>query len=216
VYRPGEQLPSGAQLAAEFGVSLMTLRQALSILADQGLVYAEQGKGTFVRSLELREASFKLEQFTDRWSDSQMEVQLLAASTLRATARVAATLGIDAGERTVFLRRLVLKDGRPVMYHTEHVVFDPRRPLVETQLQITSLQGLLSHEGGEGVRRGELTVRAVNLEAEAAALLEEEAGAAAFCLEHVFEDFSGRPVSWGWFLCRADEFFLKTRLGVSS
>jgi GntR family transcriptional regulator len=193
----------------------MTLRQALSILAEQGLVHAEQGKGTFVRSVELREASFKLEQLTDQWNDSQMDVQLLGASTQRANARVAAMLGIPAGQRTVFLRRLVLKDGKPVMYHTEHVVFDARRPLVETQLQITSLQGLLSPEGSEGVRRGDLTVRAVNLEAEAAALLEEKEGAAAFCLEHLFEDFSGRPVSWGWFLCRTDEFYLKTRLGAA-
>jgi DNA-binding GntR family transcriptional regulator len=214
VYRTGERLPSGAQLAAEFGVSVMTLRQALQVLTDQGFVHAEQGRGTFVRSVDLREATFKLEQLTDRWSDGEAEVRLLSASTKRADEVVARALRIPIGRRTVFLRRLVLKQGRPLIYHTEHVVFDARRPLVETQLQITSLEGLLSPQGNEGVGGGDLTVRAVSLDGEQAALLEVPEGSAGFCLEHLFEDFSGRPVSWGWFLSRADDLTLKTRIGA--
>lgn len=214
VYRPGEQLPPESRLCREFGVSPMTLRRALARLADRGLVSAEQGRGTFVRALELGEASFKLRQFTDRWRDDSVDVRLLAASTVRASARVAEVLGIAPGDRTVFLRRLLLKDGEPMMYHSEYVVFDAGRPLVESQLQITSLEGLLQAAGGEGFSEGELTVRAVNLDGSEAALLDQGDGTAALCLEHVFHDFSGHPVSWGWFLCRADHFFLKTHLGT--
>lgn len=214
VYRPGEQLPPESRLCREFGVSPMTLRRALARLADRGLVSAEQGRGTFVRALELGEASFKLRQFTDRWRDDSVDVRLLAASTVRASARVADVLGIAPGDRTVFLRRLLLKDGEPMMYHSEYVVFDAGRPLVESQLQITSLEGLLQAAGGEGFSEGELTVRAVNLDGSEAALLDQADGTAALCLEHVFHDFSGHPVSWGWFLCRADHFFLKTHLGT--
>ncbi|MHB8867337.1 MAG: GntR family transcriptional regulator [Thermoleophilia bacterium] len=215
-YRSGEQLPSESQLCREFGVSPMTLRRALAMLADRGLVAAEQGRGTFVRALELGEASFKLRQLTDQWQEDAVNVRLLAASTVGASVRVAETLGIPPGSRTVFLRRLLLKDGVPMMYHTEHVVFDARRPLVESQLQITSLEGLLQAAGSEGFSEGELTVRAVNLDATEATLLQQPEGAAAFCLEHVFHDFSGRPMSWGWFLCRADVFFLRTHLGSAA
>jgi len=213
-YRPGEQLPPEPQLCKEFGVSPMTLRRALARLSDRGLLSAEQGRGTFVRALELGEASFKLRQFTDRWQDDSVDVRLLAASTVRADERVAETLGIPVGERAVFLRRLLLKDEKPMMYHTEYVVFDARRPLVESQLQITSLEGLLQGAGGEGFPEGELTVRVVNLAAAEAALLDQPEGAAAFRLEHAFHDFTGRPVSWGWFLCRADSFLLRTHLGT--
>src|SRR5665647_2691451 len=44
-YRPGDQLPTEPQLRAEFGVSPMTVRRAISILLDRGLVAATQGKG---------------------------------------------------------------------------------------------------------------------------------------------------------------------------
>jgi DNA-binding GntR family transcriptional regulator len=214
-YRPGDQLPSESQFCAEFAVSPMTLRRALTILVDRGLLSAEQGRGTFVRGLDLGEAKFQLQQLTDQLLGATVEVRLLAASTAPASERVAEVLQVTPGERTVYLRRLVLEDGTPTMYHVEHVVFDPRRPLVESQLQITSLEGLLHSAGGESFPHGELTVRAVNLEPGAAESLDQPTGAAAFCLEHVFQDFSGRPVSWGWFLCRADRYFLRTRLGAT-
>jgi GntR family transcriptional regulator len=214
-YRAGDQLPSESQFCSEFDVSAMTLRRALAILAGQGLVSAEQGRGTFVRSLELGEATFKLGQLTARWMESSGDVRLLAASTIRAGGRVAEVLGLNPGDRAIYLRRLLLKEGEPVMYHKEYVIFDARRPLVESQLQITSLAGLLRGAGGEGFPRGELTVRAVSLDAEAAQQLGEPVGAAALCLEHVFRDYDDRAVSWGWFLCRADAFYLQTTLGAT-
>lgn len=46
----GARLPSHADLAAEFGVATMTVRQALSRLEEEGLVERKQGSGTFVRA----------------------------------------------------------------------------------------------------------------------------------------------------------------------
>jgi len=44
----GSPLPPQRDLAGEFGVSIMTLRQALQLLADEGLVAARHGSGTYV------------------------------------------------------------------------------------------------------------------------------------------------------------------------
>lgn len=213
-YRPGDQLPSESQFCAEFGVSPMTLRRAVNMLVDRGLVTTAQGRGTFVRGLYLGEASFTLQELADRWRDASTEVRLLAASISPAGDGAAAALGLSPGDSTVFLRRLFLNDGRPFMYHSEHVVYDPRRPLVESQLQITSLDGVLNSVGGEGFARARLSIRAVNLEPEIAAYLERRAGTAAFRLEHAFEDFDGSPVSWGLFYFLSDEFHLVTTLGA--
>jgi DNA-binding transcriptional regulator YhcF (GntR family) len=46
---PGTKLPSHRELAVEFGVAPMTLRQVLGLLEEQGLVSRQVGRGTFVR-----------------------------------------------------------------------------------------------------------------------------------------------------------------------
>jgi DNA-binding GntR family transcriptional regulator len=49
-FSPGDQLPSATDLAAEYGVARNTVRSALRLLADEGLLVARQGHGVFVRS----------------------------------------------------------------------------------------------------------------------------------------------------------------------
>ena len=191
----------------------MTLRRALNILADQGLIYGEKGRGTFVRSFDLSDSVFRLDQITGEWLGGSTEIRLLSASSVKASTRVATMLDIVPGERVVRLRRLVANDECPAMYHSEYVLYDPRRPLVESQLKLTSLHGLLESARGQGFPRGQVTLRAVSLDQEAADVLGEPVGAPALCLEHVFQDTNRRPVSWGWFLLRADLFELRARLG---
>jgi DNA-binding transcriptional regulator YhcF (GntR family) len=48
-FQPGDQLPSGSELATEYGVARMTVQQALRILRDEGLILSRQGSGVFVR-----------------------------------------------------------------------------------------------------------------------------------------------------------------------
>jgi GntR family transcriptional regulator len=215
-YRAGDQLPTEAQLRAEFGVSPMTVRRAVNILLDRGLVTTTQGKGTFVRSLDLGEAVFRLQQITDLWvDDDSVRVPLLSAGIVPADQVVAAKLQCPRGTPTVFLRRLIERKGVPLMYQLENLVYDEYRPLVEAQLQITSLDGLLRSAPGEGIQSGRLTIEAVNLEEDAAMILGVPTGSAAFRLEHLFRDFEGRIVSWGRYFCRADRFRLTTVIGVA-
>jgi GntR family transcriptional regulator len=49
-YPPGSRLPSLPELAAEFGVSLVTVRLALARLRQEGLIVSQQGTGNFVRT----------------------------------------------------------------------------------------------------------------------------------------------------------------------
>lgn len=216
VYRAGDQLPTEPQLRARYGVSPMTVRRAVNILLDRGLVTTTQGKGTFVRSLELGEAVFHLQELTDRWTeDSSVDVMLLGARIIPADEQVAAMLQLEPDDPIVYLRRLIHRHGAPLVYQSEHVVYDEHRPLVEAELQVTSLEGLLHSAQAEGVPGGRLTIRAVSLDAESARLLKVATGSPAFCLESLLQGFDGQPLSWGRFLCRADQFQLTTHIGAA-
>ena len=58
---PGTQLPTLQALMQEFDVARVTVRQAMELLARDGLVSAERGRGTFVTSQPARERGLMLE-----------------------------------------------------------------------------------------------------------------------------------------------------------
>lgn len=213
VYAPGSKLPPEKQFCTEFGVSAMTLRKALATLAHQGLVHAEKGRGTYIRSMALTDTVFRLRQLGNDWLNDAVEIRLLAASTAKAGPEVAKMLAVAPGDRVVYLRRLILKDEVPGMYHVEYLVSDVRQPIVESQLQLTSLQGVLDPARGRGFPYGHVKLRAACLDDEAARVLQAAPGSPVLCLEHVFENSDRRPMSWGWFLMRGDLFQLTGRLG---
>lgn len=189
------------------------MRRAIAVLDSEGLVSAVQGAGTFVRSLDLSDSLFRLDFSSGPWLDDSAEIRFLSASMTRADESVAARLSVKEGEMVIYLRRLVLYDAKPAMYHTEYIIYDPRRPLVESQLQQTSLHAFLESTGARRFPRGRLIMTAVNLDADAANALDTAENFAALRLEHVFHDADGTPVSWGWFLLKPDLFRLQARLG---
>ncbi|MEU9015856.1 winged helix-turn-helix domain-containing protein [Streptomyces sp. NPDC048479] len=48
--RAGQKLDGNAKLAERYGVAPMTVRHALGVLRDEGLIVSQQGRGTFIAS----------------------------------------------------------------------------------------------------------------------------------------------------------------------
>ncbi len=214
VLRAYDRLPSEVQLCERYGVSPMTVRRAIGILLDQGLVSTEQGRGTFVRPLLLSTATFDLKELEELFRDERTRVAILEARTLPADERIARRLLVAPGTRVIFLRRLLSVAGEPAVYHREYVICDPERPVIEAELEVTTLRGLFDGSGETGLKRGDLSIQATVLNQEEAALLKAAPGVAAFNIEHVFYDFDDRPASWGWFICRGDRLRFRTTVGA--
>jgi DNA-binding GntR family transcriptional regulator len=215
ILRPGDQLPSEAQLCERYGVSPMTVRRAINTLVDQGVVSAEQGRGTFVRPIALGEAVFHLRELQDLFSNTEhTTVNVLETRIVKADERIARKLEIPVGRRTIYFRRLLRRDGLPALYHREYLVYDPNRPIVETELEVTALQGLFSGMGETILKRGDISLEATLLTDEEAQLLQANQPTAAFCFEHLFYDYNDKPISWGWFVGLADFLRFTTQVGL--
>ncbi|MEW5719411.1 MAG: GntR family transcriptional regulator [Chloroflexota bacterium] len=215
VFQPGDQLPSESQLVDRYDISPMTVRRAINLLSDRGVISTAQGRGCFVRGVELGAATFGLKELADLFGDKgQTQVKLLEARVTTADERIARKLNIAPGHRVVYIRRLLMIENQPAFYHREHVVYDPTRPVVEAEMEVTSLQGLFTGVGETLLKRGELGIEATILNADEAALLGVAAPAAAFCIEHLFYDLKDRPVSWGWFICHSARLRFATVVGI--
>lgn len=214
-FRPGDQLPSEAQLCRAYGISPMTVRRSINLLSDQGVVSTAQGRGTFVKPLELGTAVFDLHELLELFQNGiDTTVKLLDVRVVSADERAARKLGLCSGDNAIYIRRLVSRRGQPIFYHRAYLVYDPTRPIVEAEMDVTSLQGLFSNAGTHMLKRGQLTIEATMMNEEEAKILQSGLPAAAFYLEHLFYDFEERPTSWGWFIFRSDHLRFTTQIGI--
>lgn len=217
VYLPGNRLPSESELCKRYQVSPMTVRRSINVLLDQGIVNTIQGSGTFVKAPDLTGVTFSLEEFNNIFKGKERtKVKILEILIIKADEITANRLAISVGERIILIRRLLVRDGDPVLYHKEQLIYDPFRPIVEAELEVTSLHGLFIGTGETKFKRGELAIEAAVLTKEEADALNTIQMQPAFRLEHIFYDFDDKPVSWGRFICRGDRLRFTTTVGVSN
>jgi GntR family transcriptional regulator len=85
LWKPGDRLPPLPALQREFGVARVTVRQAVELLSRDGLVSAEQGRGTFVTAAPSRARPLRLQtslsQLADVYRDDKPKLTLIEEST---------------------------------------------------------------------------------------------------------------------------------------
>ena len=64
-WQVGQKIPAERELATEFGVSRMTLRQAIQTLVDEGVLERRVGSGTFVANRKVQEKMSGVTSFTE-------------------------------------------------------------------------------------------------------------------------------------------------------
>ncbi len=212
-FSPGSRLPSEAQLCKKYDISPMTVRRSINLLIDQGLVDTTQGKGTFVKPIALESVNFSLNNFVEILSDDRARVRLLEVNACLASLEAAEQLAIKPDERVISIRRLIYLDQTPVLYHQEQLICDPKRPIVEAEMEVTALKGLFTGDKQSGLKKGRVSINAALLSTQEAEWFEASPGAPAIRLEHLFYDFSDMPVSWGWFVCNSKQVNFRANVG---
>lgn len=214
-YRPGDQLPSEAQLCRQYGISPMTVRRSINMLSDQGVVNPAQGRGTFVKPLELGTANFDLGDLQELFlAGESTDVKLLDVRIICADERTSRKLELREGAPTIYIRRLFTREDIPIFYHRAYLIYDPTRPIVEAEMDVTSLHGLFTSSDNTMLKRGQLSIEATMMNEEEAKILQTQIPAAAFYLEHLFYDFENKPISWGWFIFRSEHLRFYTQVGI--
>ncbi|MET7640894.1 GntR family transcriptional regulator [Streptomyces sp. NPDC005438] len=178
---PGAQLPSESDLARQYGVSRMTVRQALDLLDSDRYVIRRQGSGTFVseqagpgRRLN------RLRSFADEIAASGGEVtsRVVSAETTKATAEVARVFGVSEGDMAHRVVRVRQIGGTPAALQDAWVPYSVAPSLCREPLLNGSLYRTLSERYGVQLRYADQSMAAALLSAERAEPLGVEPGGA--------------------------------------
>ena len=119
----GSPLPGEKKLAEEFGVARMTIRKAIDLLVDWGLVVRRHGSGTFVARKDVHHETSNLTGLAEvlRKQGKEVVSQVLAFEVMPAPPAIASLLRIKIDERIYFSRRVRYVDGKPLMLEDSYM-----------------------------------------------------------------------------------------------
>jgi GntR family transcriptional regulator len=211
----GSRLPPERVLADRFGVSRMTLRQALDELAGEGRLQRIRGSGTFIRRPTVTMGPF-LTSFTEdmRARGLQPSARILGFTRTTASAEAAEALALPEGSDVVWMERLRMADGEPICVEVAQFPARLQRVLEEGDAE-QSVHDILREAGvvPTSLRRRVRAVAAVQREA---LLLNLPDAAPVLEVLDVFADPSGRPVQYARSRYRSDRYEVWTSVYLAS
>lgn len=195
----GDRLPTEAVLAERFSANRHTVRRALATLAEEGVVHAEQGRGTFVRSA--RRLSYPIGKRTRFREGLQGQAANLLSTSLgdrleNASARVADALGQRIGAKVVRTEGLSLADAVPVSRSTTWLDYRRFPDFAGRMAKMQSITAVFESYGIADYARASTRISARHADAEEAKVLHLAPGAIVLVSEAVDVDPAGRPLSY--------------------
>jgi GntR family transcriptional regulator len=205
-WRPGELLPPERQLAERYGCSLITVRRALSELTHENRIQRTRGRGTTVLPPRIERDFGGTLSFTEEMQSRGLdpETRLVAARPESASEHVAEALAIEPGSPTLYLERLRVAGGEPLLLEQVHLPAERFPGLLASDLERGSLYDLLSNRYGTRIARAREALEPVLLRAREARLLDLAPRAPALLIEGVAFESDGTPVEYARSFVRAD------------
>ncbi len=197
VWKPGEAIPSEQDLAARFKVSQGTVRKAVDELAAGNLLIRRQGKGTFVATHAEATTQYRfLRLQPDDGGALPMARRLIDCRKLRAPADVARAFAGKTGDAVLQLRRLLLAQGKPVVFDEIWLPGTLFKGLSSERLADFKgpMYGMFEADFGVTMIRAEEKIRAQAADAQTAQWLAVEAGTPLLSVERLSFTYGDRPV----------------------
>jgi len=213
----GAILPGELELAAQIGVSRHTVRHALGVLTNEGLLRRERGRGTTVVSsspppvIERSLSTFYAFAWEARARGASQRSYVLERKVVPADADFAARLEVPIGSEVERIVRVRTADDDPLILETTCLPRDLSKYMDEKSLEQEALYDALERLVGLRVTHAREAIRPTVLSRQIARLLHASAGAPAFLVERTTWSDRG-PIEWQESIVRGDRYLYSVDL----
>jgi len=206
-------LPAEQELAAEFFVSRNTVREALTVLKNEGLIDRGPKVGTHVAQRKYDhglDALLGLKETFKHLGEVRNEVR--AAMPVAAPPSVARRLLLEPGEPAVFIERLRYLGDLPLSLDLTYLAPDIGTDILRHPLETDDLFALIEQVSGQRLGEASLALEAIPADAHSAATLQVPDGAPLLMLERLTSLGDGRPVDLEYIRMRGDRITMRGNL----
>lgn len=207
-YSAFQRIPSETELAQEFNVSRGTVERAIRLLVREGILFREQGKGTFVAFPRFDEISFRLSDFWEeaRRAGHKTRIRLLKVEKRPADELSASRLEIPPGTPIIEIERLSYIDDVPIAYEFRRLSYELCPGLMEEDLENSSIHLLLIDKYRIPLLKAVYTIKAIVIEGDIASLLEVAPGTPGFLIDRLTYTKGLKPAVWFHQIYRGDRY----------
>lgn len=202
----GSHLDNEFELARQLRVSRPTVRRAIGVLANRGLVIRRHGIGTLVVPVRVRRPVRLSSLYDDLMESGQTPTtRLLAREIVPAPAEVAASLQLAGGTRVLHFERLRLASDQPIALMRNFLPMTLDEVVTEDGLKGTGLYQLL-RQSGIHLRLASQAIGARSAQRREARLLKVPSGAPLLTMQRISYDDAGQPVEYGSHVYPAERY----------
>lgn len=195
-FAPGDALPAQRSLSEEYGVSLMTLRNALDELCGEGVIEQLPGKGTYVRAVPVPYSMEDLRSLADDLRARGIEVltRVLSAGIVSVPEERATRLGIPAEGGVLRLERVRVIRGTPLIHQVSYTPQPFADRLADVDFTEQELYSVLAERAGAVAVQAEETISPILMPEHIGELLGLPAGQPAMRSERITRDAENRTL----------------------
>ncbi len=213
-WQPGDMLPTEGELLEQHRVSRSTVRQALDMLVNEGLIYRQRGRGTFVAHPPVEQGLSRIISFTEDMIQRGLKPQteVLSSGLMPAPENIAKALQIEPGEELAHLERLRLADGEPMSVEESYLVHRYCPGVLEQDYARNPLRVALEKKYGIRLVYARQSIRAISAPRSLAEKLSIQPNGAVLYIERVSFSEQGVPIEFLRLYHRGDRYVLHNEL----
>ena len=210
----GDTFPTEMQLMGMYNVSRATVRQVMDRLVGEGLIYRQQGRGTFVAEPTLEQGLSRITSFTEDMSRRGLvsETRILAEKIIPASVDIASSLKILPGEEVAYLKRLRIANNEPMCIEESYLINKMCPGIMDYDFSIQPLRETLEIKYGIRIIRALQRIHACVAEAETTKLLHIKTPSAILYIERTSYNEWDIPVEFLRLHFRGDRYSLYNEL----
>ena len=206
-YSKGQAIPSERELTDLFGVSRMTVRQSITNLVNEGLLYRERGRGTFVSSPKVEQTLSGLTSFTEDMIARGMvpSNKLIGFERTLPSIEIAKGLQLKEGDEVFAVKRIRYADDEPMAIERTYI---PVKLVPELDQEVLdgSLYVFIEKNNGLKISHATQHLEAVLVKKEDAELLHIKVPAPVLIIERKSYLTNGHPFEIVLSSYRADRY----------
>ncbi|RKD21584.1 GntR family transcriptional regulator [Caminicella sporogenes DSM 14501] len=207
--KPGDPVPPERELCEIHGVSRMTARKAIMDLVNEGLLYREQGKGTFVSAPKIKQQLSQLKGFTEDMEEKGLktDTKLLSFEIKKATKKIREHLNLTQEDSLIIeIKRLRKIENEPIAVETAWIPLNMCPDFTRETLEGNSLYSIIRKKYNYNLDYAKQTIEPIKINEYESSLLNVKPESLALLFRRKTYLDDGRVIEYTKAIYRSDKY----------